>query len=163
MRGKVYARVSTEDQHVNQMAEYTKNFYLKLGHEITRVIKDEESGTLPLTERKKFKRLLEESLLDGTEFIAVQNLERLTRNWDDVVFVERYFRENQGKINLFSTADAPDLSNASGRMLFRIRMAVSCFMPEDMREKQEVGIARAKAEGKYKGGKKGRKWCKNAV
>lgn len=157
MRGKVYARVSTEDQHVNQMAEYTKNFYLRQEHEIIQVVKDEESGRLPLTERKDFKRLLEESLLDGTEFIAVQNLERLTRNWDDVTFIEKYFRENWDKIKLLSTADAVDLTNASGRMLFRVRMAVSCFMPEDMREKQIVGIARAKAEGKYKGRLKGHK------
>ena len=42
--------------------------------------------------------------------------------------------------------------------MFRIKMAIGCYMPEDMREKQKIGIARAKAEGKYKGGKKGRSW-----
>lgn len=156
MQGKIYARVSTEDQHVNQMADYTLEFYKRQGHIINKVVKDKESGRLPLIERKKFKKLLDESLLDGTEFIGIQNLERLTRNWDDVVYIEKYFRENP-KIKLLSTADAVDLSNASGRLLFRVRMAVSCFMPEDMREKQIVGIERAKKEGKYKGRKEGSK------
>jgi len=41
--------------------------------------------------------------------------------------------------------------------MFRVKMAVSCYMPEDMREKQRIGIARAKAEGKYKGRQKGAK------
>ena len=45
--------------------------------------------------------------------------------------------------------------------MFRIKMAVNCHMPEDMLEKQAIGIARAKKEGKYKGGKVGRKWKKN--
>jgi DNA invertase Pin-like site-specific DNA recombinase len=31
-------------------------------------------------------------------------------------------------------------------------------MPEDMKEKQKIGIARAKKQGKYKGGKSGRHW-----
>lgn len=162
MKGKIYARVSTEDQHVRQQAAYTRAYYEKQGHEITQIIMDEESGRLPLLERKRFTSLLESSLIDGTDFIAVQNLERLTRNWDDVTYIERYFRDNSW-IKLLSTADAIDLTNASGRMLFRIRMAVSCFMPEDMREKSQVGIARAKKEGKYKGGKKGRKWAKNGI
>ena len=43
-------------------------------------------------------------------------------------------------------------------MMFRIKMAVGCYMPEDMREKQIIGIERAKLEGKYKGGSKGRTW-----
>ncbi len=42
--------------------------------------------------------------------------------------------------------------------MFRIKMAVQCYMPEDMFEKQKVGIERAKAEGKFKGGKRGRTW-----
>jgi DNA invertase Pin-like site-specific DNA recombinase len=160
MRGKVYARVSTEDQHVKQQAAYAKDFFIRQGHEIVQVVRDEESGRKPLTERKAFKKLLDESLLDDTEFIGVQNLERLTRNWDDVTFIEKYFRENWAKIKLLSTAEEVDLTKAMGRYVFRNRMAMACWMPEDMREKSIIGIVRAKKEGKYKGGKKGRTWAK---
>jgi DNA invertase Pin-like site-specific DNA recombinase len=158
LKGKVYARVSTEDQHVRQQAAYTKDFYEKQGYTVLSVVMDEESGRTPLIDRKKFKRLLDESLNDDTEFIAVQNLERLTRNWDDVVFIERYFRDNWDKIKLLATSEPVDLKSAMGRYMFRNRMAMCCWMPEDMREKSQVGIARAKKEGKYRGGKKGRKW-----
>lgn len=119
---------------------------------------DLESGRLPLTERKKFRKLLIEE--PEYEAIVIYNIDRLTRNWDDVTYIERFFRDNWERCKLISTSDSIDLSNASGRMMFRIKMAVCCFMPEDMREKQQIGINRARLEGKYKGGKKGRVWAK---
>ena len=150
----IYARVSTDDQNVKQQAEYLKNWCKKQGYDINKLVMDEESGRLPLTERKKFLKLIKsETIAEG---LGIYNLDRLTRNWDDVTLIERHFRENWARYKLISTSDSIDLSNASGRLMFRLKMAVSCFMPEDMREKQIIGIERAKAEGKYKGGKKGR-------
>ena len=151
MKVAIYARVSTEDQNVKQQSKYLKEWCGKQGYEIVKKVEDEESGRLPLIERKKFRKLLEISLYKGFEAIIIINLDRLTRNWDDVTYIEKHFRDNWDKCNLISTSDAIDLSNASGRMLFRIKMAVSCYMPEDMREKQIIGIERAKAQGKYKG------------
>ena len=144
----IYCRVSTDDQNVKQQAEYVANWCSKQGYSIVKVVMDEESGRLPLLERKKFRKLLNE-MIGTSESIVIYNLDRLTRNWDDVVYIEKVFRDNWDKIKLIRTSDSIDLSNASGRMMFRIKMAVSCYMPEDMREKQIIGIARAKAEGKY--------------
>lgn len=159
MKVAIYARVSTDDQNVKQQTQHLREWCNKQGHDVVRIVEDEESGRLPLTERKRFKRLLEDSKYDKNfEAIIIYNLDRLTRNWDDVTFIEKHFRDNWEICKLISTSDNIDLSNASGRMLFRIRMAVSCYMPEDMREKQKIGIERAKNEGKYKGGKKGRAW-----
>lgn len=154
----IYCRVSTDDQNVEQQAKYLKEWFSKQGYTISRVVKDTESGRLPLTERKRFLRLLKTSLEKG-ESIGIFNLDRLTRNWDDVTLIEKHFRENWERSRLISTAELIDLSNATGRMMFRFKMIVSCFMPEDMREKQKIGIERAKKEGKYKGGKIGRR-CK---
>ena len=160
MKVAIYARVSTEDQNVKQQAKYLMDWCSKQGHKVVKKVEDEESGRLALTERKKFKRLLEDSKYDTKfEAIVIYNLDRLTRNWDDVTYIEKHFRDVWDSCKLISTSDSIDLSNASGRMMFRIKMAVGCYMPEDMREKQKIGIARAKAEGKYKGGKKGRS-CK---
>lgn len=153
MRVILYARVSTEDQNVRQQIEYLKEWCANQGHDVLKCVMDEESGTLPLRERKKFIRLLETSKVDGSEGIVVFNLDRLTRNWDDVTYIEKHFRENWTKCKLVSASDSIDLSNASGRAMFRIKMVFNCFMPEDMREKQKIGIARAKAEGKYKYGR----------
>lgn len=158
MKVAIYARVSTEDQNVKQQAQYLYDWCLKQGYEIVKKVEDEESGRLPLTGRKKFRKLLEASKGGLFQAILIYNLDRLTRNWDDVTLIERHFRDNWDVCSLISTSDSIDLSNASGRMMFRIKMAVQCYMPEDMREKQIIGIERAKAEGKYKGGKKGRSW-----
>jgi DNA invertase Pin-like site-specific DNA recombinase len=154
----LYARVSTDDQNVKQQVEFLKEWVPKNGHRIGKVVSDTESGRIPLTERKKFRKLLEGGPESDSDGMLIVNLDRLTRNWDDVTLIERAFRENWEKYRLMSTGDGVDLSNASGRMMFRMKMVVNCYMPEDMREKQAVGIARAKKQGKYKGGKKGRSW-----
>lgn len=151
-----YARVSTEDQNVEQQMKYLKEWILKNGYDIGKVTKDVESGLTPLVERKRFKRHLEHSK-DTKTGVCIYNLDRLTRNWEDVVFIEKWFRNNWVTTPLISTADEINLSNANGRFMFRIRMAVCCYMPEDMREKQRIGIERAKRQGKYRGRKKGSK------
>ncbi len=157
----IYARVSTDDQNVKQQAQYLKQWFLKLDdHKINKLVMDEESGRKPLLERKKFLKLIESSKNSKAEGLVIYNLDRLTRNWDDVTLIESHFRLNWDRYKLISTSDNIDLSNASGRLMFRLKMAVSCYMPEDMREKQKIGIERARAEGKYKGGSKGRSWSK---
>lgn len=153
----LYARVSTEDQNVKQQMNHLKEWAKRNEYDIVKVIMDTESGTKPLLERRRFLRLLEESKTNTIEAIGIYNLDRLTRNWEDVVFIEKHFRENWETCKLFSISDSIDLSNASGRFMFRMRMTVCCYMPEDMREKQRIGIDRAKLEGKYKGRKKGSK------
>ena len=151
-----YARVSTEDQNVEQQMKYLKEWQQKNNYAIGNVTKDIESGLTPLLERKRFKKHIEQAK-QNNHGVCIYNLDRLTRNWEDVVFIERWFRENWDTTPLISTADEINLSNANGRFMFRVRMAVCCYMPEDMKEKQKIGIERAKAEGKYKGRKPGSK------
>ncbi len=158
MKVSIYCRVSTEEQNIKQQVAYLKDWCIKQKHEVVKIIADEESGRLPLIERKKFRKLLELSKLGLFDAIIIHNLDRLTRNWDDVTLIEKHFRENWDKCKLISASDSIDLGNASGRLAFRIKMVVNCFMPEDMFEKQRIGIERAKNEGKYKGGSIGRSW-----
>jgi DNA invertase Pin-like site-specific DNA recombinase len=155
MKIAIYARTSTEDQNVLQQTKKLKEFAKSKDWQVKKIIEDQESGRKPLFERKQFNKLL--GRLDKYDAVLVFNIDRLTRNWEDESKLEDYFR---GKCKLISMSDPVDLNSASGRLMFRIKMAVSTYMPEDMREKQKVGIERAKAEGKYKGGKKGRKWIK---
>lgn len=150
--------MSTEDQNVKQQMNHLKEWAKRNEYDVVKAIMDTESGIEPLIERKRFLRLLDESKTGCMDAIGIVNLDRLTRNWEDVVFIERHFRENWDTCKLLSISDVIDLSNASGRFMFRMRMVVCCYMPEDMREKQRIGIDRAKKEGKYKGGKKGRSW-----
>jgi len=154
----LYARVSTEDQNVKQQMQHLKEWAKRNEYNVVKVIMDTESGTKPLLQRRRFMRLLEQSTNGSMNAIGIVNIDRLTRNWADVVFIEKHFRENWDKCKLLSISDVIDLSNASGRFMFRMKMVVCCYMPEDMKEKQRIGIDRAKRQGKYKGGKKGRTW-----
>jgi len=140
--------VSTDDQNVRQQLDKLKDYAERMGWSAVWAVADEESGRLPLMERKKFKKILDNLL--SFDAVVVYNIDRLTRNWEDQARLEKEF---SGSCNLLSMSDSVDLSNASGRLMFRMKMAVSCYMPEDMREKQVIGIERAKKEGKYKYGR----------
>ena len=148
MKVALYARVSTDDQNVRQQLEKLREHASRQGWLVVREIADEESGRLPLMARKRFMRLLGE--LEGLDAVVVYNIDRLTRNWEDEAKLEHAF---SGTCTLVSMSDAVDLTTASGRLMFRMKMAVSCYMPEDMREKQIIGIDRAKREGKYRYGR----------
>ena len=152
----LYARVSTVDQNVKQQINYLKSWAKRNNFIIDKIVHDVESGRTPLVNRVKFKKLLDYSMGSKTS-IAIYNLDRLTRNWEDVVFIEKWFRDNWEVCKLISTSDEINLDTANGRFMFRVRMAVCCLMPEDMFEKQRIGIERAKQEGKYKGRKPGSK------
>jgi DNA invertase Pin-like site-specific DNA recombinase len=137
---------------VKQQVEFLQDWCKKQGYTIIKIVSDEESGRLALVDRKKFNKLLNDSLLQESniEAIIIHNLDRLTRNWVDQAVIEKFFTENWNKVKLISASDSIDLSNASGRLTFRIRMAVSCYEPENIREKQKIGISRAQLEGRYK-------------
>jgi len=160
---KIYARVSSEEQNVDQQAEYLKkwaerNTYNEDKINIIGIVKDTERGSIPLAQRRKFKKLLEKGVLEGFS-ILIFNLDRFTRYWYDEAYLEKLFRDNWERCKLISASESIDLMTATGRAMFRFKMVVNCLMPEDMREKQVVGIERAKREGKYKGGKIGRQWA----
>jgi len=154
MRVDLYARVSTDDQDVQQQMIHLRQWAVTRGHEIASETYDEQSGKIPLEERQKFQELLNNP---KGEAMVVFNLDRLTRNWDSVTFIEKHFRDNWENYKLISTKDEINLESANGRLMFRIKLAINCHMPEDMLEKQAIGIARAKKEGKFKGRQKGAK------
>lgn len=153
MNVALYARVSSEDQNVDQQLSRLRNYAHAQGWIVAKAVADTESGRLPLAQRAAFSRLLSER--ERFDAIVVFNMDRLTRWWPDEAVIEEAFRG--GRCRLVSMSEHIDLETATGRAMFRVKMAFACWMPEDMREKQRVGIERAKAEGKYVGGKPGRK------
>ena len=108
-------------------------------------------------ERKKFLKLLKETKENKYDIVLIFNLDRLTRNYYESIEIEKHFRY-LNNCKLISISEDINLNTATGRIMFRMKMALSCFFVEDMFEKQKVGIERAKDEGKYTGGKRGRSW-----
>lgn len=154
MNVTLYARVSTVDQNVNQQMQELRKWAIRNEHRIVKEVWDEESGTIPLLDRKKFIDVLDNP---KGEALIVFNLDRLSRYWADEPVLETYFIKSWDKYKLISLHDEINLDHANGRLMFRIKFAVNCQYVEDMKEKQGVGIQRAKEEGKYTGRKKGAK------
>jgi DNA invertase Pin-like site-specific DNA recombinase len=151
MKLLIYARVSSKDQNVDQQAEYCKKWAISNGHEVVWTIKDKQSGRKALMERERFAKIINNEYNFEYDAVLVYHMDRLTRNWEDVTEIEKYFRDNWEKRKLLSVTYPIDLGSAQGRFMFRLMMAQQCYMPEDMLEKQKIGIERAKKQGKFKG------------
>jgi DNA invertase Pin-like site-specific DNA recombinase len=96
------------------------------------------------------------------EALVVQDVDRLTRNYYDGIELERFCLEKEKQI--ISLSEPVDFKTPYGRFMFRVKLAMNSFYVENLLEKIRIGVERAKKEGKYKGGKKGRRWkCKKST
>ncbi len=95
-----------------------------------------------------------ESVLDfirEQDTLIVTKLDRLARSTQHLLDIaERVKAKGAGLCILNLGADT---STATGKLMFTVIGAVACFERELMLERQREGVARAKAEGKYKGRK----------
>ncbi len=158
MKLDLYARTSTKDQDVQMQMNLLRQWCVNNKHEIASETYDQESGTIDLKDRKKFRELLDNPKGDG---MLIFKLDRITRNFDSLTLIEKHFRDNWDNYKLICTDMPIDLENAVGRLMFRNLMVINCFEPEQMKERQKPAIAKAKAEGKFKGRPQGAKGKKN--
>lgn len=152
MKVTLYARVSTADQNVDDKLQELRRWAVMYNHKIVHEVRDTESGTIDLKDRKKFLEILENP---KGEAIVVNKLDRITRNFDSVTLIEKYFRENWKTFKLIALDFPINLETAVGRLMFRNMLTLACFEPEQMKERQRPAIERRKAAGLYKGRKKG--------
>ncbi len=149
----IYARISTNDekQNIKQQIDYCKKWAYDNGFEVLKVFKDRKTGKTD--NRPGYLRMLKYLAKKPSVSLIVQDTDRLSRNYYDAVDFERFIIERQ--INLISLSEKVDLNSPNGRFMFRIKSAMNAYYPENLIDKIKVGVARAKAEGKYKGRKKG--------
>lgn len=149
----IYARISTNrgEQNIQQQIDYCKKHAARNEINVIKVFKDQMSGKV--ASRRGYERLLAYLKQHQGVGLLVQDTDRLTRDFYDGVELEKFFIKNKTK--LVSLSETIDLENPNGRFMFRIRLAMNNFYLENLHEKIKIGVARAKAEGKYKGRKKG--------
>lgn len=156
-RAKLIARVSTDDQdgelRMNELRLRAKlsNWTIVAEYWIY------ESATIDLEDRKEFMNALNED--KGEDLIVFNKLDRITRNFKSISWFEEYFMSLKAKV--IALDYVPDFSNSIGRYMFRQLLLLAVLEAEQTKERAKPGIDKAKAAGKYKGGKKGRKWKKN--
>jgi len=138
-----YARVSTDDQDltVQQQALTAYGCDKVLGEKYTGTKRDG---------REKLETILE--FIREGDLLVVTKLDRLAR---DLFDLQTICRELESKCaGLVIIDQHVDTSTAAGKAFFQMLGVFAEFEHGIRRERQLAGIARAKAEGKYKGKKR---------
>lgn len=136
-----YARTSSADQCAgleDQIAE------LKAAG-CTRIFSEKVSSVD--AERPQLRAALQ-FLRDGDEFVCTKP-DRLARSTTELLRTVEELAQRGVRVRLLSMNI--DTSTATGKLLLTLMGAVAAFEREIMLERQRAGIAKAKADGKFKG------------
>lgn len=83
------------------------------------------------------------------DVLVVTKLDRLARSMSDLVEITRALESK--KVSLVVLSLNLDTSTPTGKLMLNLLGSIAQFERELMLERQREGIAKAKAEGKYKG------------
>jgi len=141
-----YCRVSTADQTTdNQVQEIAA-----AGFKVTpqRTIVETVSGSVATSERPGFGMLLNK--LEEGDVLVVTKLDRLGRNAMDVRGTVEALDGMGVRVNCLALGNM-DLTSPAGKMTMGVINAVAEFERDLLIERTQVGLSRAKAEGKTLG------------
>ena len=147
MANIAYIRVSSEDQSEARQIETMKQY------NIDRYFTEKKSGKN--TDRPQLQEMLR-YIREG-DVVYIADFSRLARSTLDLLTLVNDFKDRN--ITLVSIKECVDTSTATGRLMLQMIGAINEFERVNLLERQKEGIAIAKKEGKYKGGK--RKEIKN--
>ncbi len=149
-----YVRVSSKrgQKCDSQVAEITR-WLAANGYSPDSVVWYEDHETGKHTDRPALKRL-ETAIFNGeVSTVILWKLDRLSRRLLDGINILAKWCERGIKVIVIT--QAIELSGAVGRMIAALLLGLAEVELEYRRERQEAGIAVAKARGKYKGRKAG--------
>lgn len=137
-----YIRVSAVDQNLESQKEILQKCT------INKWFEEKISGKN--ADRPQLQAMLE-YVREG-DTVYVKDLSRLARNTKDLLEIVENF-DKKGII-LKSLKESIDTSTAFGKLILTFLGAIYQFERDNLKERQEIGIAIAKQKGKYKGRKK---------
>lgn len=136
-----YIRVSTVEQNEQRQIEAMQKYNIEKWFTEKVSAKD--------TNRPKLQELLEFAR-DG-DTIHIHDFSRLARSTRDLLdIVEQLSRKG---VHLVSNKESIDTSTPTGKLMLTMIGAINEFERVNLLERQREGIAIAKRNGKYKGGK----------
>ena len=137
-----YARTSTLEQQAGLDAQFRD---LKAA-ECEKIFSEQVSA---VGKRPQLEAALD--FIREGDTLLVTKLDRLARSTQHLLEVADRVKTKGADLCILNLG--ADTSTATGRLMFTVIGAVACFERELMLERQREGVARAKAEGKYKGRK----------
>jgi DNA invertase Pin-like site-specific DNA recombinase len=136
-----YARVSTDDQHLDLQRDALK----KAGCSVTY----EEKASGKSADRPELAQALK--ALRAGDTLVVWRLDRLGRSLPDLVRIVTEL-EHRG-VHFESLTERIDTSSATGKLTFHLFAALAEFERNLIRERTQAGLASARARGR-KGGRR---------
>lgn len=136
-----YARTSTTDQQAgldSQIAELQ-------GAGCTRIFQEQVSGMD--TARPQLQAALD--WVRAGDVFVVTKPDRLSRSVRDLLALVDLLKAKEVTVRIL--AMHLDTGNPTSNLILTILAGVNCWEVEVMKERQRAGIAKAKAEGKYRG------------
>ena len=145
MRVAIYSRVSTAQQDDQAQFEELQALCLRSGWEVARIYREKVSGTKGADARPELKRLLVDAKRRHFDKVIVWSIDRLARSMRHLVSV--LAEMNDCGIHIFSYKQGIDTSTPMGSMLWQFLGIFAEFEHGIRKERQVLGIAKAKAKG----------------
>lgn len=139
-----YARVSTKEQDLSVQIEALKAYGVSED-----CIRSEKVSGTSTRGRDELNTLL--SFLREGDELVITRIDRLARSMIDLQQIAATLKAKG--VSLKATEQAVDTSSSAGKAFFDMLGVFAEFETNLRRERQMEGIARAKAEGKYRGRK----------
>jgi DNA invertase Pin-like site-specific DNA recombinase len=136
-----YARTSTTDQ----VAGFNAQIRDLEAVNVEKLFKEQLSSVD--AERPQLEAALE--FIREGDVLVVTKIDRLARSVANLVDIERRLHTKGASLQVLDPG--LDTGSSIGRLVFNMVAAIAQFEREIMLERQREGIAKAKAEGKYKG------------
>lgn len=144
----IYGRISSPDQNMERQMQKEGKCFI-----------DVCSGTIPFFERKQSNELMHYVRTNGIKEISVTHLDRLGRNTRDVLNTIYEFTNEGINIRIealgLNTLDENGKPNPIAEIVINVLSMVAQMENRIRKERQEQGIAIAKAKNQYKGKPRG--------
>ena len=141
-----YVRVSTVGQTTENQVLEIQAAGFKV--EQRRVVSETISGSVATSQRRGFNRLIDR--LEPDDVLVVTKLDRLGRNAMDVAGTVAKLAEVGVRVHCLALGGV-DLAIATGKLTMNVINAVAEFERDQLIERTQAGLNRAKAEGKILG------------
>jgi putative DNA-invertase from lambdoid prophage Rac len=141
-----YVRVSTFGQTTENQVLEIQSAGFKV--EPRRVISETISGSVATSQRRGFNRLMDR--LEPDDVLVVTKLDRLGRNAMDVASTVAKLAGIGVRVHCLALGGV-DLASSTGKLTMNVINAVAEFERDQLIERTQAGLNRAKAEGKTLG------------
>lgn len=141
-----YTRISTGEQNIQQQANLLIEKY-----KIDPANVVQEIWTGRTTDRPALQKLLTKTLKPG-DTLYVFHISRLGRKASEVLQLVEDLQASSISLVVYEL-DSTDLTSPTGKLLITMLAGLAEMELQTLRERQRIGIERAKAEGAYTGRK----------